>query len=62
VSAAEDYRVDALVRDRLEVLAGHIEELLAARHAGLDEFDEARARLAHHLDVRGRGEGVDIRL
>jgi hypothetical protein len=39
---------------------GHLHELGAARDAGLDELDEARARPGVQGDVRSGGERVAV--
>ena len=43
--AAEDEGVDAGRRDRVEVVVGDAEQLVAAGDARLDELDEPRAGL-----------------
>ena len=44
----------------LQVLVGDRLDLRAARDAGLDELDEARAGLGVQLDVRVGGERVVV--
>jgi hypothetical protein len=61
VRAAQDEGVDLGVLQGREVVPGDLEQLLATGDPALDELDEPRARLRGHRDMRGRGEGVEIR-
>ena len=58
--AAEHQGVDLAVDERCEVAASHVDDVLPARDAGLDELDEPWARHAGDLQVRRSGEGVDV--
>ena len=60
MGAAEDEGVDLVLAHRVEVLVRHADELAASGHPLLDELDEARARAAHDVEVRRRGEGVEV--
>ena len=62
VGAAEDQGVDAVGDQRVEVAVGHVEQLVAAGHALLDEVDEPRTGLREELHVRRGSEGVVVGL
>ena len=58
VGAAEHQGVDAGLDQRVEVVVGDREQLVAAGDAGLDVVDEVGACPGQQVDVGGGGEGV----